>query len=107
MPMMERSQSVIQMDNVTLVLKIMCASCLNLLLDEHITSLNDYPPPPLFTLLKHSQLLAIVDFHPSGLPEGWVKELVFRKTKEGLIRKDPVINNMVHELSSLNKKVIV
>jgi hypothetical protein len=57
--------------------------------------------------LKHSQLLAIVDFHPSGLPEGWVKELVFRKTKEGLIRKDPVINNMVHELSSLNKKVIV
>ncbi|KAG2547700.1 hypothetical protein PVAP13_9KG117100 [Panicum virgatum] len=34
-------------------------------------------------------LLAIVEFHPSGLPKGWVKELVFRKTKEGLIRRDP------------------
>ncbi|OEL20783.1 hypothetical protein BAE44_0018197, partial [Dichanthelium oligosanthes] len=34
-------------------------------------------------------VLAIVDFHPSGLPEGWVKEIAFRKTKEGLIRRDP------------------
>ncbi|KAG2536857.1 uncharacterized protein LOC120688809 [Panicum virgatum] len=34
-------------------------------------------------------LLAIVEFHPSGLPKGWVKELVFRKTKDGLIRRDP------------------
>lgn len=49
----------------------------------------------LFTILVHFQLLAIVDFHPSGLPEGWVRELVFRKTKEGLIRRDPV-NNKVH-----------
>ncbi|XP_072147094.1 uncharacterized protein [Setaria viridis] len=38
---------------------------------------------------SEANLLAIVDFHPSGLPEGWVKELVFRKTKEGLIRRDP------------------
>ena len=57
-----------------------------------------------FTLLIWHllQLLAIVEFHPSGLPKGWVKELVFRKTKEGLIRRDPV-NNMVHEFSSFDK----
>jgi hypothetical protein len=30
------------------------------------------------------------------LPEGWVKEIVYRKKKEGLIRSDPV-NNMAHE----------
>ena len=52
--------------------------------------------------MAHLQLLAIVEFHPSGLPKGWVKELVFRKTKEGLIRRDPV-NNMVHEFSSFDK----
>ncbi|CAN6317744.1 unnamed protein product [Urochloa humidicola] len=38
---------------------------------------------------SEDNLLAIVDFHPSGVPEGWVKELVYRKTKEGLIRRDP------------------
>ncbi|KAF8722313.1 hypothetical protein HU200_022626 [Digitaria exilis] len=38
---------------------------------------------------SQDNLLAIVDFYPSGLPEGWVRELVFRKTKEGLIRRDP------------------
>ncbi|WVZ59713.1 hypothetical protein U9M48_009823 [Paspalum notatum var. saurae] len=38
---------------------------------------------------KMYKILAKVDFHPSGLPRGWVKELVFRKTKEGLIRRDP------------------
>ncbi|CAN6287635.1 unnamed protein product [Urochloa humidicola] len=38
---------------------------------------------------SEDNLLAIVNIHPSGLPEGWVKELAFRKTKEGLIRKDP------------------
>ncbi|PUZ38146.1 hypothetical protein GQ55_9G173800 [Panicum hallii var. hallii] len=38
---------------------------------------------------SNDNLLAIVEFHPSGLPKGWVKELVFRKTKEGLIRRDP------------------
>jgi hypothetical protein len=37
------------------------------------------------------------------LPKGWVKELVFRKTKEGLIRRDPV-NNMVREFSSFDKR---
>jgi hypothetical protein len=40
-----------------------------------------------------------VDFRPSGLHEGWVKELVYRKTKEGLIRRDPV-SNMAHEQRS-------
>ncbi|RLN39315.1 hypothetical protein C2845_PM01G36300 [Panicum miliaceum] len=40
-------------------------------------------------------LLAIVDFHPSGLPEGWVKELAFRKIKEGLIRRDPYYTDPV------------
>jgi hypothetical protein len=30
-----------------------------------------------------------VEFNPSALPQGWVKEMVYRKTREG-IRKDPV-----------------
>ncbi|KAJ1294714.1 hypothetical protein BS78_01G166900 [Paspalum vaginatum] len=38
---------------------------------------------------SEDNILAKVDFHPSGLPRGWVKELVFRKTKEGSIRRDP------------------
>ena len=59
---------------------------------------------PIYSFsLAHLQLLAIVEFHPSGLPKGWVKELVFRKTKDGLIRRDPV-NNMVHEFSSFDKR---
>ncbi|KAM0912283.1 hypothetical protein ACQ4PT_012963 [Festuca glaucescens] len=33
-------------------------------------------------------ILALVEFNPSKLPQGWVKEIVYRKTKEG-IRKDP------------------
>ncbi|EES13697.1 hypothetical protein BDA96_07G112500 [Sorghum bicolor] len=37
---------------------------------------------------SEDNILAKVDLWPSGLPEGWVKELVFRKTKEGLMRKD-------------------
>ncbi|ONM06714.1 OSJNBb0058J09.3-like protein [Zea mays] len=38
---------------------------------------------------SEDNILSKVDFRPSGLPEGWVKELVYRKTKEGLIRRDP------------------
>ena len=49
----------------------------------------------LFILLTYLQILAKGDLWPSGLPEGWVKEIVYRKTKEGLIRRDPV-NNMTH-----------
>ncbi|KAM0853513.1 hypothetical protein ACQ4PT_051012 [Festuca glaucescens] len=32
-------------------------------------------------------ILALVEFNPSALPQGWVKEIVYRKTMEG-IRKD-------------------
>lgn len=62
-----------------------------------------------FLLFLCLQLLAIVDFHPRGLPEGWVKELVFRKTKEGLTRKDPV-KNLIHDFASysyLNFLIII
>uniref|UniRef100_A0A804QLB5 MBD domain-containing protein n=1 Tax=Zea mays TaxID=4577 RepID=A0A804QLB5_MAIZE len=38
---------------------------------------------------KMYKILSKVDFRPSGLPEGWVKELVYRKTMEGLIKRDP------------------
>ncbi|XP_014756225.1 uncharacterized protein LOC100826562 isoform X2 [Brachypodium distachyon] len=38
---------------------------------------------------SQDNILALVEFNPSVLlPEGWVKEIVYRKTKEG-IRKDP------------------
>jgi hypothetical protein len=30
-----------------------------------------------------------VEFNPSAFPQGWVKEVVYRKTNQG-IRKDPV-----------------
>ncbi|RLN17855.1 hypothetical protein C2845_PM02G08510 [Panicum miliaceum] len=41
-----------------------------------------------FYVYPETGLLVIVDFHPIGLLEGWVKELSFRKTKEELIRRD-------------------
>nr|CAB3484063.1 unnamed protein product [Digitaria exilis] len=34
-------------------------------------------------------ILAHVEFNPDGLPDGWVKETIFRKCNDG-IRKDPV-----------------
>nr|CAE01997.2 OSJNBb0033G08.13 [Oryza sativa Japonica Group]CAE04535.2 OSJNBa0040D17.1 [Oryza sativa Japonica Group] len=33
-------------------------------------------------------ILAILEFNPKGLPQGWVKEVVFRKTNTGGIRRD-------------------
>lgn len=39
------------------------------------------------------QILAMVEFNPDGLPEGWVKEIIFRKCNDG-IRKDPVHYNI-------------
>uniref|UniRef100_A0A0E0DB48 MBD domain-containing protein n=1 Tax=Oryza meridionalis TaxID=40149 RepID=A0A0E0DB48_9ORYZ len=33
-------------------------------------------------------ILAILEFNPEGLPQGWVKEVVFRKTNTGKIRRD-------------------
>ncbi|KAI4968081.1 hypothetical protein ZWY2020_005429 [Hordeum vulgare] len=41
---------------------------------------------------SRENILAEVDFNPYGLPPGWVKEVVFRKSKEGTnggMRKDP------------------
>ncbi|GJM95846.1 hypothetical protein PR202_ga12626 [Eleusine coracana subsp. coracana] len=35
------------------------------------------------------KILAQVDLSPTGLPRVWVTELVFRKTKDGSIRRDP------------------
>ncbi|KAM0853517.1 hypothetical protein ACQ4PT_051013 [Festuca glaucescens] len=36
---------------------------------------------------SQDNLLALLEFNPSLLPQGWVKEIAYRKTKEG-IRKD-------------------
>uniref|UniRef100_A0ACD5YAH2 Uncharacterized protein n=1 Tax=Avena sativa TaxID=4498 RepID=A0ACD5YAH2_AVESA len=43
---------------------------------------------------SRNNILAEVEFNPSGLPQGWVKELVYRKTKEGR-RKDPYYTDPV------------
>uniref|UniRef100_A0ACD5Y4S2 Uncharacterized protein n=1 Tax=Avena sativa TaxID=4498 RepID=A0ACD5Y4S2_AVESA len=43
---------------------------------------------------SRDNILAEVEFNPSGLPQGWVKELVYRKTKEGR-RKDPYYTDPV------------
>ncbi|GJN24079.1 hypothetical protein PR202_gb11793 [Eleusine coracana subsp. coracana] len=40
-------------------------------------------------LSSYDNILAQVDLSPTGLPSGWVTELVFRKTKDGSIRRDP------------------
>uniref|UniRef100_A0A0E0P5P5 MBD domain-containing protein n=1 Tax=Oryza rufipogon TaxID=4529 RepID=A0A0E0P5P5_ORYRU len=37
---------------------------------------------------KMYKILAILEFNPEGLPQGWVKEVVFRKTNTGKIRRD-------------------
>ncbi|KQJ82067.1 uncharacterized protein LOC100844950 isoform X4 [Brachypodium distachyon] len=37
---------------------------------------------------KMYKILAQVEFNPDGLPNGWVKEVIFRKCNDG-IRKDP------------------
>uniref|UniRef100_A0A0D9ZHA9 MBD domain-containing protein n=1 Tax=Oryza glumipatula TaxID=40148 RepID=A0A0D9ZHA9_9ORYZ len=34
------------------------------------------------------KILTILEFDPKGLPQGWVKEVVFRKTNTGGIRRD-------------------
>ncbi|EEE60563.1 hypothetical protein OsJ_13925 [Oryza sativa Japonica Group] len=46
-------------------------------------------------------ILAILEFNPEGLPQGWVKEVVFRKTNTGKIRRDrhytdPIKNYVFH-----------
>ncbi|XP_051220792.1 uncharacterized protein [Lolium perenne] len=41
-------------------------------------------------------ILALVEFNPPKLPQGWVKEIVYRKTKMG-IRKDPYYTDPVSQ----------
>uniref|UniRef100_J3LWE4 MBD domain-containing protein n=2 Tax=Oryza brachyantha TaxID=4533 RepID=J3LWE4_ORYBR len=43
-------------------------------------------------------ILANVEFNPHSLPKGWVKELVFRKTKDA-VRKDPYYTDPVSNYS--------
>uniref|UniRef100_A0A0D9W303 MBD domain-containing protein n=1 Tax=Leersia perrieri TaxID=77586 RepID=A0A0D9W303_9ORYZ len=43
---------------------------------------------------KMYKILAMVEFNPDGLPEGWVKEIIFRKCNDG-IRKDPYYTDPV------------
>uniref|UniRef100_A0A0E0DBX0 MBD domain-containing protein n=1 Tax=Oryza meridionalis TaxID=40149 RepID=A0A0E0DBX0_9ORYZ len=49
-------------------------------------------------------ILANVEFNPHSLPEGWVKEVVFRKTKTGVIRKDPYFTDPVNNYSFRTRK---
>ncbi|KAL6626186.1 hypothetical protein ACP70R_029912 [Stipagrostis hirtigluma subsp. patula] len=44
---------------------------------------------------SNDNILAKVELNPCGLPIGWVKEEVFRKTKEGGIRRDPYYTDHV------------
>ncbi|KAM0827942.1 hypothetical protein ACQ4PT_067868 [Festuca glaucescens] len=50
---------------------------------------------------SRDNILALVEFNPSALPQGWVKELVYRKTKEGM-RKDP--HDFLHKRLTNNWK---
>ncbi|KAF0894219.1 hypothetical protein E2562_037279 [Oryza meyeriana var. granulata] len=43
---------------------------------------------------SEDNILAMVEFSPDGLPEGWVKEIIFRKCNDG-IRKDPYYTDPV------------
>ncbi|CAM0955067.1 unnamed protein product [Alopecurus aequalis] len=43
---------------------------------------------------SQDNILAQVEFNPPAFPQGWVKEIVYRKTKEG-IRKDPYYTDPV------------
>ncbi|XP_006653226.2 uncharacterized protein LOC102699500 [Oryza brachyantha] len=43
---------------------------------------------------SEDNILATVEFNPDGLPEGWVKEMIFRKCNDG-IRKDPYYTDPV------------
>uniref|UniRef100_A0A0D9W329 MBD domain-containing protein n=1 Tax=Leersia perrieri TaxID=77586 RepID=A0A0D9W329_9ORYZ len=48
-------------------------------------------------------ILATVEFNPSSLPKGWVKELVFRKTKDA-VRRDPYYTDPISNYSFRTKK---
>lgn len=43
---------------------------------------------------SEDNILAQVEFNPDGLPDGWVKEIIFRKCNDG-IRKDPYYTDPV------------
>ncbi|KQJ82068.1 uncharacterized protein LOC100844950 isoform X2 [Brachypodium distachyon] len=46
---------------------------------------------------KMYKILAQVEFNPDGLPNGWVKEVIFRKCNDG-IRKDPYYTDPISHL---------
>ncbi|WVZ84582.1 hypothetical protein U9M48_031605, partial [Paspalum notatum var. saurae] len=51
-------------------------------------------------------ILAHVEFNPDGLPDGWVKETIFRKCNDG-IRKDPYYTDPVsHRVFRTLKSVL-
>ncbi|CAM0907856.1 unnamed protein product [Alopecurus aequalis] len=52
---------------------------------------------------SRDNILAEVEFNPSPFPRGWVKELVYRKTKDG-IRKDPYYMDPVSHYVFRTKK---
>ncbi|KAG8083554.1 hypothetical protein GUJ93_ZPchr0015g6667 [Zizania palustris] len=55
---------------------------------------------------SEDNILAMVEFNPDGLPEGWVKEIIFRKCNDG-IRKDPYYTDPVsHHVFRTLKSVI-
>ncbi|XP_039771454.1 uncharacterized protein LOC120639658 isoform X5 [Panicum virgatum] len=51
-------------------------------------------------------ILALVEFSPDGLPDGWVKETIFRKCNDG-IRKDPYYTDPIsHRVFRTLKSVL-
>ncbi|KQJ82065.1 hypothetical protein BRADI_5g05225v3 [Brachypodium distachyon] len=46
---------------------------------------------------SEENILAQVEFNPDGLPNGWVKEVIFRKCNDG-IRKDPYYTDPISHL---------
>uniref|UniRef100_A0A0D3FSV0 MBD domain-containing protein n=1 Tax=Oryza barthii TaxID=65489 RepID=A0A0D3FSV0_9ORYZ len=67
------------------------------------------------TLLEESlrlllHILAILEFNPEGVPQGWVKEVVFRKTNTSRIRRDrhytdPIKNYIFRTMRYSEKRI--
>ena len=89
---------VIWMCCATLALMIMYDSCWNC---SFYFELYKFVTFFRTNLQAYLQILAHVEFNPDGLPDGWVKETIFRKCKDG-IRKDPV-----HQRSASNHLYLV
>uniref|UniRef100_A0A0E0P5P1 MBD domain-containing protein n=1 Tax=Oryza rufipogon TaxID=4529 RepID=A0A0E0P5P1_ORYRU len=73
-----------------LTIVAMLAAHFQTLLEESLRLLLHFYvyPPDRVRLFSKDDILAILEFNPEGLPQGWVKEVVFRKTNTSRIRRD-------------------